>query len=575
MTFNPTDVRSTTQRTMRPVIRGSSYAVSTRKPQATQVAERILRAGGNAFDAAVAAQAVLSVVDPAMTGIGGDACVLIYDAGAKKVISINAEGTAPKLATIDWYNRNAGGRIPVNDGLLAASMPCVIDACYLLLDGWGTMSFADLFAPAIELAENGFAVSEYLVEYFVEHSGKLRKYRTSEEIFLAQGQTLKAGEILRNPDLAQTLRKLVQSEQANSKYGRKRALRAARDRFYRGDIARTMASSCQENGGLYRFEDFEQYTAKIEEPVSISYRGYDVFKNASATQGPTELMLLNLLEKYDLRAMGHNSADYIHVCVEAAKLAYADREKYLGDMDFISIPFEKLLSKSYASERHKLIDPDKASLEFRPGSVIQANYSGKAAHEGDTSYLAVVDEHRNGVSFTPSLHSPFGTGVVLGDLGFMLNCRGDYYSLDPEHPNSLQPGKRPRSTLTPTIVMKDGAPYMILGSPGGDEQPTRIAQTFLNVIDFGMNIQEAIEAPRWSTTSFPASEFPHTMYPGHMALEDRVPQDVQAQLEARGHKVERKGPWMMNATCAIVIDPETGTLSAGADPRGDNYALAW
>ena len=565
----------TAARTMRPVIRGAGYAVSTRKPQATQVAERVLCAGGNAFDAAVAAQAVLSVVDPAMTGIGGDASILIYDSAAKRVVSLNAAGTAPKLATIDWYNRHAGGRIPVNDGLLSASLPTVVDACYVLLDRWGTMSFADLLAPAIELSEDGFPVSEYLVEYLVEHSTKLRKYQTTARVFLPEGRSLRAGDKLRNPDLARTLKKLVEAEQEHRKQGRHTALRAARDRFYQGDIARTMAEFCEQNGGLYRYEDLAQYSVKLEDPVSVNYRGYEVYKNPSATQGPTELMFLNLLEGYDLKSLGHNSADYIHLSVEAAKLAYADREKYLGDMDFITIPFDILLSKEYARDRRALIDFRRASHEFRPGSPIAENRCGNAAHEGDTSYLAVVDRHRNGVSFTPSLHSPFGTGVVLADLGFLLNCRGDYYSLDPQHPNSLAPGKRPRSTLTPAIVMKGGEPYMMIGSPGGDEQPTRIAQTFLNVVDFGMNIQEAIEAPRWSTTSFPASEFPHTMYPGNMAVESRIPEEVRAELAARGHNVEVKGPWMMNATCAIIIDPATGVLSAGADPRGDNYALAW
>ncbi|HEY3841112.1 MAG TPA: gamma-glutamyltransferase [Bryobacteraceae bacterium] len=574
MTFDPLALNLTAARTMRPVIRGSHHAVSTRKPQATQAAERVLRSGGNAFDAAVAAQAVLSVVDPAMTGIGGDVNVLIYDAATKKIVSLNGSGPAPHLATIDWYRQNAGGRIPVNDGLLSASMPTVVDACYVLLDRWGTMTFTDLLAPAIELAEEGFPVSEYLVEYFVEHAPKLRKYETTARVYLPDGRILKAGEKLRNPDLARTLKKLVEAEQAHWKLGRQAALQAARDRFYKGDIARTLSQFCEQNGGLYRYQDLARYTVKLEAPVSVNYRGHQVYKNPSANQGPVELMLLNLLEGYDLAALGHNSPDYIHLCVEAAKLAFADRE-CLGDTDFITIPFDRLLSKDYARDRRDLIDMRRASHEFRPGSPIAVNSLGEASHVGDTSYLAVVDQHRNGVSFTPSLHSAFGTGVVLGDLGFMLNCRGDYYSLDPDHPNSLEPGKRARSTLTPSIVMKDGKLYMVIGSPGGDEQPTRIAQTLLNHIDFGMNIQEAIEAPRWSTTSFPASEFPHNMYPGNMALESRIPEGVRADLADRGHNVEVKGPWMMSATSAIVIDPATGVLSAGADPRGDNYALAW
>ena len=557
-------------RTLRPVMRGSNYAISSRKPQATQVGERILRSGGNAFDAAVGAFATLMVTDPAMTGLGGDAFVLVYNAARKKVLSINAGGTAPKLATIEWFQQHAGGKIPVNDGLLAASLPGAFDACYILLDRWGTMTFGDLLAPAIELARAGFPISEYFVEFLTECTGKLRKYPATAKIYSTVGQP---GDILLNPDLARTFEALVAAEQkvVNRSQGCAfRPLKAARDCFYRGDVARTMASFCEQNGGLYRYEDFAEYQAKVEEPVSINYRGYEVFKNPSATQGPTELFLLNLLEGYDLKALGHNTPDYIHTCVEAAKLAYADRERYLGDMDFIHIPFERLLSKQYAAERRALIDPRQASMELRPGTP---NLAGAADHTGDTSYVAVVDKDGNAVSFTPSLHSAFGTGVVMGDLGFIFNCRGDYYELDPQHPNSLVPGKRARSTLAPTIVLKDGELAMVLGSPGGDDQPMRIAQTFLNVVDFGMNVQEAIEAPRWSTTSFPSSEFPHTMYPGHLPIEDRIPEDVRNELEKRGHKVEVQGAWTLGATSAIVIDQ--GVLSAGADPRGDGYALAW
>jgi gamma-glutamyltranspeptidase/glutathione hydrolase len=565
-------------RTLRPVVRGSRHAISTRKPQATQVGEAILRSGGNAFDAAVAAFAVLAVTDPSMTGFGGDAFVLVYSAREKRVISINAGGTAPKLATIDWYQQHAGGKIPVNDTLLSASLPGVVDACYLLLDRWGTMSFAELLAPAIELADAGFPVSEYLADFMSAFESKLRKYPTTAKIYLPNGRVPRPGEILRNPDLARTLKALVEAEQQASGQGRQAALRAARDRFYKGDIARAIGAFSEANGGLYRYEDFAQYAAKVEQPVSINYRGYDVYKNASANQGPTELMLLNLLAGYGLRSLGHNTADYIHASVEAAKLAYADRDRYLGDTDFIDIPLDALLSKNYASERRALIDPRRASMEFRPGTpsgAMHPTLAGHADHSGDTSYAAVFDQAGNAVSFTPSLHSAFGTGVVIGDLGLILNCRGDFFELDPAHANALVPLKRPRSTLTPTIVMKDGSPYMIIGSPGADDQPLRIAQTFLNVVEFGMNIQEAIEAPRWSTTSFPASEFPHTMYPGQMSVEDRIPEPVRSALVERGHIVELKGPWTMNATCAIVVDRESGVLSAGADPRGDSYALAW
>ena len=523
-------------------MRGKTYAISTRKPQATQAAERILLEGGNAFDAAVAAMAVLAVTDPAMTGIGGDANILVYSAREKKVWAINATGTTPKLATIDWYRENAGGKIPVSDGLLCGTVPGVPAACYTLLNRWGSMVFADATYAGVELAENGFPMSEYLMEFVTGHAAKLRKYPTTERIYFRDGRELKAGDILRNPDLAETLRTM-----------------ADRDAFYKGTIAHTMADFAEFNGGLFRYEDFAGYHAQVGEPVSVNYRGYEVYKNASACQGPTELVLLNLLEEHDLKALGHNSADYLHLCIEAAKLAYADRERYLGDMDFINIPFDEVLSKTRV--RHAL--------------DLAMNIAGEASHAGDTSYLAIIDKDRNCVSMTPSLHSAFGTGVTMGRTGLIFNCRGDCFELDENHPNALMPGKRPRSTLTPTIVLKDGEPSMVLGSPGGDDQPLRISQTFINMVDFGMNVQEAIEAPRWSTTSFPATEFPHTAYPDQISVEDRITEDVRAALAGRGHLVETTGPWIMGANCAVVVDPESGVLSAGADPRGDSYALAW
>jgi gamma-glutamyltranspeptidase/glutathione hydrolase len=384
------------------------------------------------------------------------------------------------------------------------------------------------------------------------------------------------------------LKKLVEAEKQNTPKGRHAALQAARDRFYKGDIARTMARFSEENGGLFRYEDFASYTAKVEEPVSVNYRGYQVYKNPSANQGPAELFVLNLLEGYDLKKMGRNSADYIHTCVEAIKLGFADRDKYLGDMDFIQIPYEGLLSKDYARERRKLIDARKASHELRAGNPeqftksrvvldrpLRTHLEGEADHEGDTSYISVVDQERNMISFTPSLHSGFGTGVVMADLGFIFNCRGDYYSLTPGEANALAPGKRPRSTLQSTLVMKDGQPHMVMGSPGGDDQIMRTMQTFLNIVEFGMNVQQAIESPRWGTRSFPASPFPHTMYPGEMSVEDRIGEDVRKELIARGHLLKVTRAWSMGSNAAIVVDLRTGVLSAGADPRVEAYAWAW
>jgi gamma-glutamyltranspeptidase/glutathione hydrolase len=577
-------------RTMRPVVRGQHFAAASMKAEATRAAERILEKGGNAFDAIVAGQAVLGIVDAAMNGIGADATLLVYDAKTKKVYSINAEGTAPKLATIEWYKEHNGGKLPVNDSLLSATVPGCIDAWYILLDRWGTMSFGQVLTEAIDLAENGFPVGDSLAHAFTAPAAdkKLHKYPTSLKLYFANGRPPQAGEIFRNPDLARTLKRLVEAETQNKNKGRHEALKAARDRFYKGDIAREMAKFSEESGGLFRYEDFANYTAKVEEPVSIDYHGYQIYKNASATQGPAELFALRILEGYDLKAMGHNSADYIHTSVEATKLAFADRDKYLGDMDFIKIPYAGLLSKEYAAERRALINQTTASLDFRPGTAekfttdttpldrpVKVVTSGNGDHDGDTSYIAVVDSSRNMITFTPSLHSAFGTGVVMGNLGFIFNCRGDYYSLEPREANSLQPGKRPRSTLQGTLVMKDGQPAMVLGTPGADQQVLLTMQTLLNMIDFGMNVQQAIEAPKWLTRAFPSSPFPHTMYPGDLSVESRVPESVRKELLARGHKLHVTGPWSDGSLAAIVIDPKTGVINAGTDPRTEAYAWAW
>jgi gamma-glutamyltranspeptidase/glutathione hydrolase len=573
-------------KTMRPVIRGRYYAATSMKQEATRAAERILEAGGNAFDAIVAGQAALAVTDPSLNGLGSDTVILVYDAKAKKVFSVNGEGTAPKLATIEWYKTHQDNKIPTSDTLLSGTVPGVVDAWYNLLDRWGTMSFSQVLEQAIDLAENGYPLDETTAGA-IANSRKIRKYPTTMKVYQPNGQAPKAGDLFRNPDLAATMKKMVESEKQNMSKGRHEALKAARDRFYKGDIAQEFAKFSEENGGLFRYEDFANYKAEIEEPVSINYRGYRIYKNPSASQGPAELITLNLLEGYDLKSMGHNSAQYIHTTAEALKLAFGDREKYLGDMDFIKIPYDGLLSKDYAGERRKLIDPEHASLELRPGSPekymkgtamlnrpVAVNLDGDADHMGDTSYIAVVDKDRNMVSFEPSLHSSFGTGVVMGNTGIIFNCRGDYYSLVPGEANALEPGKRPRSTLQSTLVMKDGQPFMVLGSPGGDDQVMRTMQTLLNMIDFGMNIQQAIEAPRWSTRSFPASPFPHTMYPGDLWVESRISTSVQDALKAKGHKLQVRGAWTLGDDAGIVVDPKTGLLSAGADPRSESYAWA-
>ena len=575
-----------THRTVKPIVMGRHYAVSSMMPQATVAAQRILESGGNAFDAIVGGQAVLGQVAPSANGLGSDAVLLVYDAKEKKVWSINAEGTAPKLATIEWYRKNQNGKIPINESLLSATIPGAIDAWYILLSRWGTKSLAEVLAPALDVAEGGIVLTAAQAAE-INASG-LSKYPSSKKVYQPNGKVWREGEIFRNLELARTLHRLVEAEQQAAGQGRLAALKAARDRFYKGDIAREMAKFAEENGGLMRYEDFASYQAKVEEPVSYNYRGYVVNKNPSASQGPAELFALSMLQGYDLKGMGLNSANYIHTLAESIKLAMADRDKYLGDMDFIKIPYAGLLSEPYAAERRKLIDPQKASLEFRAGvpEKFQSgfvtvnrpddyNVTGKGDHNGDTSYISVVDQQRNAISFTPSLHSGHGTKVVMGNLGFTLNCRGDYYSLVSGHANALEPGKRPRSTLQGTLVTKDGEFFMVAGCPGGDNQAINTMQTLLNIVDFGMNVQQAIEAPRWTTRSFPASPTPHTMYPGDLQVEDRVPQPVRADLVQRGHKLIVSGAYSIGSNAAIVSDATKGFVAAGADPRNNALAIAW
>jgi gamma-glutamyltranspeptidase/glutathione hydrolase len=570
---------------MKQIVRGTSYGVSSMHQLASMAADRILQRGGNAFDAIVAGQAALGVVEPGANGIGGDAQILVYDAKSGKVWSINAEGTAPRLATIEWYRQNQGGKIPANDTLLSGTVPGVVDAWYTLLSRWGTRSFEEVLGPAIELAQNGFPTQGRLTREIqlplVMENPELAK------LYAPSGRVLREGEIFRNPQLARTMQRLIEAEKAAASQGRQAALRAARDRFYKGDIAREMEAASIKHGGLFRYEDFASYTAKVEEPVSTNYRGYQVYKNPSASAGPAELFMLNILEGYDLAKMGLNSADFLHVSIEACKLAMADRDKYLGDMDFIKIPYKGLLSKEYAAERRKLIDMNKASLDFRPGDAeaFEPEFPkldrpvdftiGDNDHAGDTSYIAIADRDRNAVTFTPSVHSSFGTKVVMGELGFTFNCRGDYYSLVPGHANALAPGKRPRSTLQGTLVIKDGKPWMMTGSPGGDDQPMRTVQTLINMVDFQMNIQQAIEAPRWTTTSFPASVFPHRMNPGAIVVESRIAENTRAELSRRGHRVSIAGPWSLNSSGGIHINWTLGVIEAAADPRVFSTALAW
>ncbi|MCR4424895.1 MAG: gamma-glutamyltransferase family protein [Firmicutes bacterium] len=580
-------VAGTTHGTMKTMVVGSKWAVSARTPEAALVMAQILEKGGNAFDAAVAGKAVNGLTDASMNAtLGADCQILVWHAGLQKVIGINGSGWAPKLATIDWYMENNDGKIPVSDGLLSGTVPADVDAWCTILARWGTMSLEEVLKPALEMAEKGWALRTGI------SSAKLLAYESSYASIFghhpAGKEQWSVGEIFTWPDLARTLWKLIEAERANAHKGREAAIMAARDRFYKGDIAREMAEFSEANGGLFRYDDFAEYSVEVVEPVCIDYRGYLVWNSPTASQGATVLFWLNLLRGYDLKSMKHNSPEYIHLMHETMKLAYADREKYLGDWNFHPIPYDVLLSEEYAAERRKLVDMTRAVNEMRPGSVegfrssIQETPTSIAG-AGDveeyyigTSYLCVADKYGNMVSWKPSLHSGWGTGVAMGTTGVVFNCRGDYFELKEDHVNSLQPRKRPRSTLQATLITKDGKPFMVVGSPGGDDQPQREVQTIVNVIDFGMNVQDAIEAPRFSSASYVSSVFPHAYNnPGRITLEGRIPPETVEALKALGHDARSTGDWGVGSALSVILrDPVTGVYYAGADPRNANMALA-
>jgi gamma-glutamyltranspeptidase/glutathione hydrolase len=360
--------------------------------------------------------------------------------------------------------------------------------------------------------------------------------------------------------------------------------------FYKGDVARRMVKALEELGGLYTYEDFAEYESPLEAPISTTYRGYEIFTNRTWTQGICLLQALNILEGYDLGALGHNSPEAMHLQVEALKLVFADREKYVADPDHWDVPVEGLLSKEYAALRRELIDPQRAQASYLPGAPVQMRAildGGQPARTapmpefvgGDadgTTYLATVDGQGNMVSATPSSFAGLSQGMILGDTGILLNHRGCYFWLDPDNANVIAPRKRPRTTPCTFIVLKDGQPFMTLGTPGGDSQPQSCLQVFNNMVDFGLNVQDAVEAPRFCGYSFPRSPWPHRDYPNRLELEGRVSQTLLDALSDKGHQVDRVGPWgVRNGFAPILVNPETGVYHGGADPRKESVMLGW
>jgi gamma-glutamyltranspeptidase/glutathione hydrolase len=598
--------------TFRPVVRGKRGVVAAGHPLSAEAGMRLLQQGGNAVDAGCAAILAASVIEFSHFSFGGEVPIIIKTANGKPAV-INGQGIAPRLATREFFlewakqNQNAkglvyrgspeyvsiseGGSRPgviPSSGILPATVPGVLDAVVTALDQFGTKSLAEVMQPAIELAD-GFSIDEMRVSY-IERTRKIfEPWATSAKLFLPGGRVPKVGEMFAQPDLARTLREIVRAEREASSQGRHAALMAARDYFYKGPIARRISDFAEANGGLLRAADFAAFHAKVEEPVATTYRGYTIYKTGFWAQGPAMLEMLNLLEGYDLGAMKANSADYIHTLTEAMKLGFADRDRYYGDPDFVKVPGRELLSKDYATARRRLIDPQHASMEQRPGDPTnfkpvedghaQPKLTGQsqvpeAERANDTTCVNVMDKDGNVFSATPS--GAWLPAVIAGDTGVMMGQRMQSFLLEAGHPNVLAPGKRPRITLTPTLVMKDGRPLLVLSTPGGDNQDQSLIQVLLNVIEFGMNVQEAVEAPRFQTLHLVSSFDDHRFNAGVLNLESRIPKEVADQLAARGHKVEMQPAWgNPSAPTIIMLRADTGVIEGGADPRRGRYAIAW
>ncbi len=577
--------------TTRPVIRGTHGVIATGHYLATEAGVHILRSGGNAIDAGVAAGFCLHILEPHQNGVGGEAPILIYSADRRKPFAINGHGTAPRRATIDWFREQGIDLIPGN-GFLPATVPAAFDAWITALREFGTMSLAEVLAPALDLAENGFPMYNHLREILVaKQEAFLRDWPTSAETFLPGGRVPEIGEVVRRPLLASTFKKLLQAEKHAARVSRDAGLQAARDLFYKGEIAERIAeyvaeteimdASGKPHRGLLEYDDMAGYSAKVETPEVVNYRGIDVLKCGPWCQGPVMLQQLALLEGFDLKAMRHNSPEYIHTVVECAKLAFADREAYYGDPEFDDVPMDILLSKEYAAERRALVDPTSASNDLRPGDVGRGPlpYDPSSAksdlpnYDHDTTHLDVIDAQGNMMSATPS-GGWLQTSPVVPGVGFPLGTRGQMFFLDERRPNALQPGKRPRTTLTPSLALKDGRPFMALGTPGGDQQDQWTLQFFLNVVDFGMDLQEAVDVPTFHTSHFPSSFYPRSMFRKRVVVEERIPESVRAELRRMGHDIVIAPGWANGRVLGVRITD--GLIEGAASPRLETgYAMGW
>ena len=584
----PTRAATPRAETLRPEILGTHGIVAAGRHYSVAAGVRMLQQGGNAIDAGVASVLAASVCEISHFGFGGEAPTMIYDAKAREIIVINGQGPAPKAATPAMFAEK--GFVPGN-GPLGATIPAMLDAMAIALEAKGTMRLEQVIQPAIELAD-GFPMYEFLRGFLISERTATEQWEWSRKTYYPDGRIPAVGEIFRQPNLARTLRAIAAADRAAfaRTHNRTDAIRAGRDAFYKGDIARRIAEADKAAGGVFTYEDLASYHGSVEKPVTTSFHGFDVYKAGPWDQGPVLLQTLNILEGIDLAGFGVNSADYIHQVHEAIKLAYADRNAYYGDPAFAKVPIAGLLSKEYAADRRALIGAQ-ASLEQRVGDPFRFDPEVKppakrytphsqgqrsGAISGDTTCVDVVDKDGNLFSATPSSGWLLSGAFVAGDTGVPLSNRMTVFDLDPLSPNVLAGGKRPRTTLTPTLVLKDGKPFLAISTPGGDSQDQQILNVLLEMIVFGKDVQEAIEAPRVNSLHPFGSFDTHPSEPGVLEIENRVPQPVRDALAARGHKLKVLGPYSMSTgVVAVGVNPETGTLRGGADVRRERYIFGW
>lgn len=582
---NPPDLtKGSAPLSMRPTLGGQRHMVSAGHYLASHAGFQILEAGGNAVDAGVAAGIALGVLQSDIVNFAGVAPILVYQAETRQVWSISGLGYWPRAASLDFFLKECRGTIPA--GVLRTVIPAAPDAWITALERFGTMSFGEVAAAAIRFAEEGFVMYSLMAETIAENQEGYRRWASNTEIYLPGNEVPKAGSIFRQRDLARSLQYMADEEKARAGQGRMAGLKAARDAFYRGDIARRIVDYHKANGGLMTMADLDEFSVEVEPALQTSFHGTQLYSCGFWCQGPTLLQMLNMLEPWDLHDMGHNSAEYIHLLTEVIKLAFADREVHYGDPRHRDVPAEMLLSKAYATQRLGLIKPGIAWKGMPPAGDLpgageitarapNARDESRTDPKLDTSYVAVIDRHGNAFSATPSDGS-YNVPVIPG-TGLCPSGRGSQSWAEAGHSAAIGPLRRPRLTPNPSMAIRPDGYVMPFGSPGGDVQCQAMLQTFLNVEVFGMELQQAIEAPRFATFSFPSSFEPHAGQPDRLMIEDAVKPCVGTALADRGHSVQwwRDLNWRAGSMCVVRHDLESGIRWAGADPRRPAYALGW